>query len=281
MKFRLYRDHGALNSKEIFDAFEQGLRTLGLPITYSDDGIPVIWSVLWQGRMARNRNVYHNAVNRNQPVVIIEVGNLVRGQTWRVSLNHVNQQGFFANNIDIDYDRHSKLQLKLNPLNIKRSSTILIAAQHERSLQWEGQPAMSAWVLKTVEAIRQHTDRPIVVRPHPRSPFSFSYPKVRMTTPQRVPNTYDDFNIDYGMHCVVNYNSGPGVQAAIEGTPVVVDRTSLAAPISDVLKNIENPQLPDRTEWFARLCHTEWTREEIAQGMPLRRLLPEIERRMP
>jgi len=233
--------------------------------------------VLWQGRMAHNRNIYHNAVNKKQPVIIIEVGNLVRGQTWRVSLNHVNSQGIFGNNNNIDYSRHQKLNLNLKSVNSKRDPIILIAAQHERSLQWEGQPQMSVWVSRSVQSIRQYTERPIIIRPHPRSPFSFSYPDAKVITPRRVPNTYDDFNIHYGVHCVVNHNSGPGVQAAIACTPIVVDSTSLASPVSDVLANIENPQLPDRADWFARLCHTEWTRDEIAQGIPMQRLLPEIE----
>jgi hypothetical protein len=280
MKFRLYREYGALNSKEIFNAFEHGLSSLGLSTTPNNDGIPVIWSVLWHGRMSNNRNIYHNSIKMNQPVIIIEVGNLIRGKSWRISLNHVNQQGIFGNNINIDYKRHQKLNLSLKPFNNNRNPAILIAAQHERSLQWEGQPHMSGWVLTTIEKIKQNTDRPIVVRPHPRSPFSFSYPNIKVLTPQRIPNTYDSFDIDYQFHSVVNYNSGPGVQAAIEGIPVVVNDTSLAAPVSDVLTNIENPQLPDRTEWFAKLCHTEWTQEEISQGIPMKRILPEIERQL-
>jgi len=280
MKFNLYRQHGALNSTDIFNAFEQGIQSLGLSTTTDTDGIPVIWSVLWQGRMLANRAVYYTAVKKKQPVIIIEVGNLIRGVTWRISVDHVNQQGIFGNKINLDHTRHRYLNLNLDAFSIKRKPTILIAAQHERSLQWEGQLSMSQWVSKTIAEIRRYSDRPITVRPHPRSPFSLSYPTVKVITPQKIFNTYDDFNIDYDVHCVVNYNSGPGVQAAIRGTPIVVDSTSLASPVSDVLSNIETPQLPDRTKWFTQICHTEWTREEIAQGIPLKRLLPEIESRL-
>lgn len=277
MKFRLYREHGAQNSGPIFDAFEQGVKRLGHTTTHDSTGIPVIWSVLWHGRMSRNRLIYKQAIESNRPIVIIEVGNLLRGTTWRISLNQVNNQGYFGNDYDINPHRHHMLNVDLKPINSRRKPEILIAAQHERSLQWEGQPSMTKWAREIIERIRQYSDRPIVVRPHPRSPFSFSSPNVKVTTPQRVPNTYDDFNIDYGVHCVVNHNSGPGVQAAIAGTPIIVDNTSLAAPVSDVLANIETVQLPDRTEWFNRLCHTEWTRDEIAQGLPQARLISKIE----
>jgi hypothetical protein len=46
--------------------------------------------------------------------------------------------------------------------------------------------------------------------------------------------------------------------------------------LSSKLENIETPILPDRTEWFLKLTHTEWTVEEISQGIPLQRLMPKI-----
>jgi len=280
MKFNLYRQHGALNSTDVFNAFEQGVKTLGLTVGNGDSAVPVIWSVLWQGRMMRNREIYYHAVKRNQPVVIIEVGNLIRGTTWRIGVNHVNRLGYFANDSDLDYNRHKRLNINLSPVNNKRKPEILIAAQHERSLQWEAQPSMSNWVMSTVKEIRKYTERPIVIRPHPRAPFSFSHPTAKIITPQKIANTYDNFDIDYAAHCVVNHNSGPGVQAAISGTPVIVDSSSLAADVTDTYENIESAKLPDRTAWFTRLCHTEWTVDEIKQGTPLKRLLPYIEQQL-
>jgi hypothetical protein len=72
---------------------------------------------------------------------------------------------------------------------------------------------------------------------------------------------------------VINHNSGPAIQAAVEGIPIICDESSLAWPVSSSIDNIVNPVLPDRTEWFLKLCHTEWTVEEIAQGIPIQRLL--------
>lgn len=277
MKFRLYKEYGALNSVDIFNAFEQGLRSQGLTVSQLPDATPVIWSVLWHGRMLSNRNIYHAAVNNNRPVVIIEVGNLLRGITWRIGINHVNQQGIFGNETNLDHDRHRKLDISLLPINANRQPGILIAAQHQHSLQWQGMPPMSQWVADTVKQLQLYTDRPIVIRPHPRSPFGLVHANAKVTTPQRVPNTYDDYNIRYDVHCVVNHNSGPGVQAAIQGTPVIVHPSSLAHTVSDQLANVESAQLLDRTQWFTQLCHSEWTREEIAQGLPIKRLLPYLE----
>ena len=52
-KFNLHERFGALNSKPVFDAFHAGANALGHDVVVNgDDGIDVIWSVLWNGRMA-------------------------------------------------------------------------------------------------------------------------------------------------------------------------------------------------------------------------------------
>lgn len=274
--FRLYREHGALNSVPIFDAFEQGLKSLGLNTTNDPSGIPVIWSVLWSGRMLANKKIYHEAISQGKPIVIIEVGNLFRNKTWRICLNHINNRGYFGNDVNLDPNRVEKLKIKIENFKNDRKPEILIATQHSQSLQWEGMPPMSEWVADTVAEIRQYTDRKIKIRPHPRSPLRLVLPDVEVLTPKQIPGTYDDFDIDYNYHCVINYNSGPAVQAALKGVPIVCDQSSLAAPLSDTLKNIENVSLPDRTDWAIKLSHTEWTVDEIAQGIPLTRLLHKI-----
>jgi hypothetical protein len=276
MRFKLYREHGALNSVPVFDAFEQGLRALGHECVTDNEDIAVIWSVLWAGRMKANRQIYYECKNLNKPIIIIEVGNLRRGETWRISLDHINNQGIFGNHTDLDHTRPAVLDVKLKPIPAHRRGEILIACQHQDSLQWEGMPLMKLWCEEIIAKIKQHTHRRIIVRPHPRSSFPFKIPGILFERPQRVPNTYDDFNILYGYHCVINHNSGPAVQAAIQGVPVLCDSSSLASPVSASWETLDNPQLADREEWFLKLCHTEWTVKEIAQGIPLQRLLPEI-----
>jgi hypothetical protein len=276
MRFKLYREHGALNSVPVFDAVEQGLRALDHEIVTTDEDVSVIWSVLWAGRMKPNREIYHNCKSLNKPVIIIEVGNLKRGTTWRLSLNHINSLGIFGNDRALDLDRPKLLGVNLQPVQPKRRGEILIACQHQDSLQWEGLPLLKIWCEETIAKIKQYTHRRIIVRPHPRSPFPFKMPNILFERPQRVPNTYDDFDIFYNYHCVINYNSGPAIQAAIQGVPILCDSSSLAAPVSTTWEQLDNPQLPDRSEWLLKLCHTEWTVKEIAQGIPLQRLLPEI-----
>jgi hypothetical protein len=273
MKFKLYRKYGAMNSGPVFDAFELGLKKLGHTIVDTGEDVVVIWSVLWHGRMFSNKAVYEQCQKNNVPVMIIEIGNLVRGTTWRISLDNINGLGQFGNCNDLDPNRPKKLNIQLKPETNLRRKEILIASQHEKSLQWIGQPAMSTWVKNTVAEIKKYTDRLIVIRPHPRSPIVINAPGVLVQYPKLINNTYDDFDIDYNYHCVVNFNSGPAVKAAINGIPVICDATSLAGELSNKFENIENPVVPNREEWFTKLCHTEWLLPEIIDGIPQKRLI--------
>ena len=272
MRFRLYREYGALNSPPVFDAIEHGLRQQGHEIVTDNEDVSVIWSVLWSGRMRQNKLIYDKCQQQGKAVMIVEVGNLKRGDTWRISLNHINNLGKFANESNLDISRPEKLGVKLQPIPAVRRGEILIACQHQESLQWQGMPAMKDWVATTIEKIKQHTHRRIRVRYHPRSAFPFKQSGVEVERPTRIPDTYDDFDIFYNYHCVINHNSGPAVQAAINGVPVLCDSSSLAADVSIKWSELDSPYVPDRTEWFLKLCHTEWSIDEIRQGIPIARL---------
>ena len=272
MRFKLYREYGALNSGPIFDAFEQGMHHLGHETVNDNEEVSVIWSVLWSGRMKNNKSVYTKAKNEGRQICIIEVGNLRRGITWRISLDHINNLGNFANTFDIDPDRPQKLGVSLMPPPEKRRGEILIACQHQESLQWEGMPPARVWCEDIITKIKSYTHRRIIIRPHPRSPFPCAIPNILVEKPKKIANTYDDFDINYNYHCVINHNSGPAVQASIKGVPVLTDTSSLAYPMSMTWNELDNPYVPDRQDWFLKLCHTEYTIEEISKGVPLTRL---------
>lgn len=278
MKFKIHKENGALNSVPIFAALEKGIQENGFSLVNQGQDVDVIWSVLWHGRMQKNQLVYNQCRKQNKPIVIIEVGNLRRGDTWRISIDHIHGHGIFGNTENLDKNRPNVIGVNLKPLQQKRNDKILIACQHDRSLQWEGQPHMTEWVRQKISEIRKFTNKSIVVRPHPRSPFILNVPGVTFETPKKLIGSYDSFDIDYNYHCVVNHNSGPAVQAAINGIPVICHQSSLAFPVSGSVETIDSIGLPDRQDWFLKLCHTEWTVDEIAKGIPISRLIPELKK---
>ena len=272
MKIKLYREHGALNSKDIFDAFEEGVKKIGHEVVDHNEDVSVIWSVLWNGRMQANKTVYEECRRIQRPVIIIEVGSLIRNKTWKIGLNHINAYGIFGHTEDLDQDRRKKLGIDLKPLQNFRRNEILIACQHDRSLQWETNPPMNVWVNETVNEIKRYTDRHVVVRPHPRSQSITPNQNFTLIPPKKLVGTYDDFDFDFNYHCIVNFCSGPSIQAVINGVPVICDRSSLAADMSGNFEKIEEISLPDRSTWFTKICHTEYLVEELREGLPLKRL---------
>ena len=78
MKFSLFTDYGAQNSKPVFDAFASSLSGAGHTVTFNewDSDIAVIWSVLWFGRMAGNQKVWEHFRAINKPVIVLEVGGI-------------------------------------------------------------------------------------------------------------------------------------------------------------------------------------------------------------
>ena len=237
-----------------------------------DADCAVIWSVLWHGRMKQNRQIFEHYRSRGRPVIVIDVGYLQRGVTWRIGVNHINRSAVFGNHQDLDPDRPDKLGVTL-----KQSSEhpeILIALQHSRSLQAEGIVNFESWALEKVSEVRRYSDRPIVIRPHPRDRVIIDgLPAgVKIAHPRRLVGTYDSHDWHDRYHAVINHNSGPGVLAAIAGVRPIVDESSLAWPVSVSMSDIERPYSRDRQQWLIELSHCEYTLPEIESGQWLKRL---------
>lgn len=274
MRVKLYRENGALGSNVVFDALEEGFKKLGCEIVTTGEDIPVIWSVLWFGRMAANQEVYQRFTNNNKPVMIVEVGSLKRGISWKLSWGNINANGTFNKDTSREDGRSNKLGITLMPIKENRKPSVLLLGQHDKSLQWQGLPPIKNWIFDKIAEIKKFTDRPIIVRPHPRcSVPAINLPNVTFSNPVLLPNTYSEFNMDLSHHCVINHNSGTTVQAAIYGVPIICDSSGLAYPVSCSLQEIETAHLKDRAEWFDQILHTEWTVDEFTQGIPQKRLL--------
>lgn len=272
MRMAYFPNQLALNAGPVIDALLTSCKNSGISMVADsmDADAAVIWSVLWNGRMTKNQQVYEHYTKNNRPVIIIDVGTLVRGVTWKIARDNITSAGYYGHTENLDWNRPAQLGIRLAQSS---GNHILVAAQHRNSLQLSGVD-LESWIVQQINDLRQHSDRPIRVRPHPRCQLQLSkLPKsVRIETPEKLTNTYDSFDIDYQCHAVINYNSGPGIQAAIAGTRPIVDTSSLAYPVSVLVEDIEQPYTVDREQWLVELCHTEYTLDEIEQGQWIHRL---------
>lgn len=265
----------ARNSSDVLTAISESINRRGIKLRANDfeaDAV-IIWSVLWSGRMAPNKEVYQHYRALGRPVIIVDVGALRRGQTWKIALDHITNQGYYGHHRDLDPDRPSKLGITLGR-SVNADPSILLAAQHTSSLQVRDVD-LTGWLDKQIDKIKKVSDRPLILRPHPRCRMDiqrFQRCGIVIQQPLPVTGTYDDFDFSLNYHAIVNYNSGPGIQAAIAGARPIVDQSSLAAPVSISIGDIEHSYDLDREQWLIEICHTEYILEEISNGIWIQRL---------
>lgn len=282
MKFGLWTHHGARNSRPVWEAFKHGARVMGYNIIENSAScdVEVIWSVLWHGRMRANQKVWQRCKQTNKPIIVLEVGGIRRGETWKVGLGGVNRDAFFSESGNSG-ERARKLGLTLSPWR-QNGEHILVCGQHERSQQWQGEQPVSEWTQNVINEIRKYSDRKIIVRPHPRYPASVSLQKntdVELQKPNRLRHTYDSYDIDFSnAWAVISHNSNPGPHAVLAGIPAFVSHSSLAYPVGNTdYATIESPLMPDRTQWLNDYAHTEYTLDEIKAGIPLKYLTEKLQ----
>ena len=145
----------------------------------------------------------------------------------------------------------------------------------QRNGGWSmGKFSVLDWLASTILDIRNHTDRPILIRPHPGDKKARDYignfdssgvlKKVRISEPGRT--LLQDLE---GCWAAINHNSSPVVGAAIEGIPIFVTdpRRSQCSEIANTsLGRIENPEMPDRQKWVERLAMSHWNFVELSTG---------------
>ena len=192
----------------------------------------------------------------------------------RYSLNSVYPDSgtYFFNELDTSkwlvYSQWHNAKLK--PWR-ENGNHILILAQRPKGWNMFGND-QDAWLDSVISQIRKHSNRPIVVRMHPGDGARFKQiDKIKKRYDDTVSVSEKD-NIREDLvncWCSVGYNSTPNVVSAIEGVPVYVqDPThSWASDIAFTdLSLIENPPLPDRSQWINKIANIHWSNDEVKSG---------------
>ena len=136
-----------------------------------------------------------------------------------------------------------------------------------------------AWTKDTVDQIRKHTNRKIIVRPHPLYRKAEQLNKLKETVLRvsdvhwqeadlREPGFIPIAEQLKKAWCTVTYSSGTGIDAVINGVPnVACDTGSMVYDVSTKdVSEIENPYRGQKKQWTNKIAHCQWSIEEFQSG---------------
>ena len=264
------------NSKLVYPQLTEAIsNTDTLVASNMNADAALIWSVLWFGQMGKNKQIWDHYRSQGKPVIVIEVGGLIRNETWKLGINGINRDADFALDVGVNPDRVKKLGVELQPWVIDDKPYILICGQHAHSQQWADMPDMETYFRETVTRVREYSDKPIVLRSHPRFRENLHFPvkdvewfkqqNCEWNIAKQVQQTYDSFDLENQLketHFTVSYSSNAGINSVIQGIPSVVSEHSLAYGVSSTFSDL---RYPDREDWLVDMCNIEWFADEIVE----------------
>lgn len=148
-------------------------------------------------------------------------------------------------------------------------SNVLICCQRDGGWSMDGVSVLN-WLSVIIPKIREHTNRPIVIRPHPGSLKVL--PAIRQIWPD-ITISQQDIRQDLDRAwCTITYNSSPGVASLLWGVPTFITdplaRRSQAYGMGATdLNLIDQPPRPDREEFYHRLSQCHFATANLCDGM--------------
>jgi hypothetical protein len=149
---------------------------------------------------------------------------------------------------------------------------VLICLQRNGGWSMGGLDVMK-WCNKTIKKIKEHTDRPIIVRTHPGdAKRAQQYIKKLKDSSVSISRNSDIINDFKNAWATVTYNSSPAVASAIEGVPVfVTDSNPKVSQAYDVantdLSMIETPIMPERQQWIEKISMCHFNFNDLKKGV--------------
>jgi len=204
------------------------------------------------------------------------------------------------NNENAPRDRWNRFE-KITGIKFKDwnspGDNILIMGQKEgdsalNSMYEQGFKNSYEWMWKVIKKIRKHSDRPIVIRPHPRGMEKKGLPKFKeFLEENKIANVKFSVSVTPGgnqggagleydldnSYCVVTFNSNSAIEAVIKGIPVFsLDDGCMAYPISHTdLSQIENLKYDiNLDDWQNKIAYTIWNKEDVQTGRTWEHLKP-------
>jgi len=152
----------------------------------------------------------------------------------------------------------------------KQGDNILITLQRNHGWSMGQQLSVQNWLNKIIPEIRQHTDRPIIIRPHPGDGKTIR--TLQITDRNWKFSSEADIRGDFeNAWATVTYNSSPGAASLIWGVPAFVtdpkpDKSQAYPWASADLSTIAQPYMPDRRQFYNAISQSHFNNNELESG---------------
>ena len=126
---------------------------------------------------------------------------------------------------------------------------------------------LDQWLEKTLNTLKQNTDRPIIVKNKGYNPI-IGNDKDGGYIVIGKDNTQPSGPIDWdNAYAIVTYNSNITLEATTKGVPCFTDIHNACAPISETdFTKIETPKYAEREPLYHSMAYGQFTAEEIQNG---------------
>jgi len=179
-------------------------------------------------------------------------GNGKKKSYHRITRNDVQQ---FGPVIDRPADRLAATGVSFR--KVRRDGNKILLAPPSQKLLNLYDIDLETWMEETIQEIKQHTDREVVVRlKQPRS--------------VRVNEDTIEQALDDDVYCLITYSSIAAGEAILHGKPAIVLGPNAAAPVcSQSLSEIESIKIPSLDEveaWAKHIAYCQFTEAEMRDG---------------
>ena len=241
---------GKVDYNPILKSFVMGC---GGQITYWDKTAENMTPVVVRG--VTKRKVMEACRARGRDFYYIDTGyfgNPAKGKLYhRITRNDVQ---YFGPIMDRPDDRLAHTGIGFRKF---RPGTNILLAPPSQKLLMMYDIDLETWLNTTIEEIKRHTDRPIVIRKKQSRAVRMTEDTMEMALAQDV-------------HCLVTFSSIAAGEALLLGKPAITLGPNAAAPLcSQSLSEIECPKIPTIDEvraWAANLAYNQFTEAEMRDG---------------
>jgi hypothetical protein len=272
----IYQIPGHPRSRSVCSAMLEGINNFGdrailkssLQYRRCEASVAVFYGLA--GPLASALNDYPEA---GKTAVYIDLGYWGRKEGGRfsgfhkVSVNGRHPTSYFRRRPH-DHSRAVIFELEAQPW--RHGSKIVVAGMGPKGARAEGFGPLE-WERQVAKEIRQYSDRPIIYRPKPN-----------WKDPSRIVGTsLGDARVPLeaaltDAHAIVSHHSNANVEALVMGVPSFT-WAGVAEPLSHTdFALIERPRYPtDRREWLDAIAWTQFSVEEMREGVAWRHLKDE------